>query len=237
MKNTKGLILAVLALCVLTGCSKFSPKETAVSVGKEGTVTAAVIDTLDQSYYDGEELKASVEESVAEYNAGAGEDTITVEEFEIGEEKDVKLFMEYASYKDYAAFNNVDFYVGDITDGYNNGGYRFETTFCQVEKGEAVEGEIKREEIFAGANHPMVVFSESMAVEVPGEILYVSSNVEVTGKKSARMAGTGMENETETEPASESTAETEGDVQEITPVVESDTEGEEKTALAYIIYE
>ena len=133
MKNTKGLILAVLALCVLTGCSKFSPKETAVSVGKEGTVTAAVIDTLDQSYYDGEELKASVEESVAEYNAGAGEDTITVEEFEIGEEKDVKLFMEYASYKDYAAFNNVDFYVGDITDGYNNGGYRFETTFCQVE--------------------------------------------------------------------------------------------------------
>lgn len=185
MKNTKGLILAVLALCVLTGCSKFSPKETAVSVGKEGTVTAAVIDTLDQSYYDGEELKASVEESVAEYNAGAGEDTITVEEFEIGEEKDVKLFMEYASYKDYAAFNNVDFYVGDITDGYNNGGYRFETTFCQVEKGEAVEGEIKREEIFAGANHPMVVFSEPMAVEVPGEILYVSSNVEVTGKKSA----------------------------------------------------
>ena len=226
MKNTKGLILAVLALCVLTGCSKFSPKETAVSVGKEGTVTAAVIDTLDQSYYDGEELKASVEESVAEYNAGAGEDTITVEEFEIGEEKDVKLFMEYASYN-----------VGDITDGYNNGGYRFETTFCQVEKGEAVEGEIKREEIFAGANHPMVVFSESMAVEVPGEILYVSSNVEVTGKKSARMAGTGTENETETEPASESTAETEGDVQEITPVVESDTEGEEKTALAYIIYE
>ena len=106
-----------------------------------------------------------------------------------------------------------------------------------MEKGEAVEGEIKREEIFAGANHPMVVFSESMAVEVPGEILYVSSNVEVTGKKSARMAGTGTENETETEPASESTAETEGDVQEITPVVESDTEGEEKTALAYIIYE
>lgn len=235
MKKTKGLILAVLALCVLTGCSKFSPKETAVSVGKEGTVTAAVIDTLDQSYYDGEELKASVEESVAEYNGSAGEDTITVEEFEIGEEKDVKLFMEYASYKDYAAFNNVDFYVGDITDGYNNGGYRFETTFRQVEKGEAVEGEIKREEIFAGANHPMVVFSEPMAVEVPGEILYVSSNVEVTGKKSARMAGAGAEEETE--PASESTAETEGDVQEITPVVESDTEREEKAVLAYIIYE
>ena len=38
---------------------------------------------------DGEELKAS-EKKRCEYNAAPGEDTITVEEFEIGEEKDVK---------------------------------------------------------------------------------------------------------------------------------------------------
>ncbi len=46
------------------GCSKFSPKKRLCS-GGEGrhAVTAAVIDiALDQSYYDGEELKASVEE-------------------------------------------------------------------------------------------------------------------------------------------------------------------------------
>lgn len=245
MKKRKGLFLTVMALGLLTGCSRFSPKETAVSIGKDGAVTAAVIDKLDQSYYDADELKSSVESSVTEYNGDAGEDTITVDKFEIGEEGDVKLFMKYASYKDYADFNNVDFYVGDITDGYNNGGYRFETGFYQVEKGKTVGEEIQREEIFKGSNHPMLVFSEDMAVEVPGKILYVSSNVEVTGKKSARMAGSGQtageETETETETATQSESskkdETEEDVQEVTPTVELIRSSDSDATLAYIIYE
>lgn len=238
MRKTKGLVLAVIAFGLLTGCSRFSPKETAVSIGKDGAVTAAVIDRLDQSYYDADELKANVESSVADYNGSAGEDTITVEKFEVGEEGEVELFMKYASGKDYADFNNVDFYVGDITDGYNNGGYRFETTFRQVEKGKAAGEEIQREEIFAGSNHPMVVFSENMAVEVPGKILYVSSNVEVTGKKSARMAGSGSEGETETESETDDgSSGTDGDIQEVTPTVELITGGDEDTTLAYIIYE
>lgn len=243
MKKKKGLLLTVMVLSLLTGCSKFSPKETAVSIGKDGAVTAAVIDKLDQSYYDAEELKANVESSVTDYNGEAGEDTITVEKLEIGEEGDVKLLMKYASYKDYADFNNVDFYVGDITDGYNNGGYRFETGFYQVEKGKIAGEEIQREEIFSGANHPMIVFSEEMAVEVPGKILYVSSNVEVTGKKSARMAGSSRDTEeeaqTETAAQTESSKEgqTEGDVQEVTPTVELIRSGSSDSALAYIIYE
>lgn len=241
MKRIKGLFLTVMALGLLTGCSRFSPEETAVSIGKDGAVTAAVIDKLDQSYYDAEELKASVESSVAEYNGEAGEDTITIDKFETGEEGEVELFMKYASYRDYAAFNNVDFYVGDITDGYNNGGYRFETGFYQVEKGKIVGEEIQREEIFEGSNHPMMVFSEDMAVEVPGKILYVSSNVEVTGKKSARMAGssqtTGEETETAAQSESSKQDETEGDVQEVTPTVELIRSGDSDAALAYIIYE
>lgn len=239
MKKTKGLLLAVVALGLLTGCRKFSPEETAVSIGKDGAVTAAVIDKLDKSYYDAEELKANVESSVAEYTKGAGEDALTVEKLEIGEEGDVELLMKYASYKDYAAFNNVDFYVGDITDAYNNGGYRFETGFYPVEKGEIAGAEIQREEIFEGVNHPMVVFSEDMAVEVPGKILYVSSNVELTGKKSARMAGSGASTETESEQATEQKESgAAGDAQEITPKVELIQGGENESAgLAYIIYE
>ena len=238
MRKTKGLILVCAVSCLLAGCSRFSPKETAVSVSKDGKVTAAVIDKLDQSYYDAEELKENIDQAVSDYNGSAGEDTVTVQKFETREEGDVKLFMEYASGKDYAAFNNVDFYVGDITDGYNNAGYRFETTFRQVEKGKAVGDEIAREEIFAGSNHPMLVFSEPMAVEVPGKILYVSSNVEVTGKKSARMAGSQPETETETEGEDSRESGSEDEVQEIAPSVEiTVTGGESEAALAYIIYE
>jgi hypothetical protein len=249
MKRAKGLILAAVTMSLLTGCGGFSPDETAVSVGKDGTITAAVIDTLDQSYYDADELKADVESSVSAYNTTAGEDSITVDKFEISEEGDVSLFMDYASYEDYASFNNVDFYAGDITDGYNNGGYRFQITFHQVEKGQVQDGEISRQDIFAGANHSLVVFSEDMEVEVPGNILYVSSNVEVTGKKTARMAGSSTTAETETNTETETETETEtsteaastageDDVQELTATVEEVTTDDDcDMSLGYIIYE
>lgn len=234
MKRMKGMVLTALALGMLTACGRSSLKETGVSVGKDGALTAEVFDRLDQNYYDAEELKTNVESSVAEYNNGAGENAITVEKLEISEEGEVELSMKYASCKDYMDFNNVDFYAGDITDGYNDKGYRFETTFRQVEKGEIVGDEIKREEIFAGSNHPMIVFSEPMLVEVPGKILYVSSNVEVTGKKTARMAGSAAAEETE---AQSETSGTEEDVQEVAPMVGSTGNTEDDVTLAYIIYE
>ncbi len=241
MKRFKGIVLAVVMLGLLTGCSKkFSPQETAVSVDKDGVVTAAVLDKLDQSYYDAEELKSQVEKSVSEYNGTEGEDTITVEQFDISEEGDVKLFMKYASAEDYAAFNNVDFYAGDITNGYNKGGYRFEIGFQEVEKGELTGKALTREEIFKGQNHYLVVFTEPMGVEVPGNILYVSDNVEITGKRSARMKGSGAQPESESE--SENAEETaEGGAEVIQGVLqnveETEEDAESTDVFAYVIYE
>ena len=83
----------------------------------------------------------------------------------------LKLFMEYASYKGYAAFNNVDFYVGDITGSYNNGGYRFETTFCQGGERRSGGRRDKAGKYISRSQHPMVVFSEPMAVGSSGNPL------------------------------------------------------------------
>lgn len=240
MKRAKILAIAVLAVGLLSSCSKkFSPDESAVLIGKEGDITAAVIDTLDESYYNSEELKENVEASVASYNSSAGGENIEIDKFEI-EEGNVKLFMKYASYTDYKEFNNVDFYVGDITDAYNNGGYRFETTFQEVENGEVIRMDIEREEIFAGVNHSMMIFYENMEVEVPGKILYASSNVEVTGKKSAKMVDPEADDEAETQ-SEEAQSEGSSEIMEIEPVVETkdknDTENNEGKHLAYIIYE
>lgn len=242
MKRVKILAMAALAIGLLGGCSKFSPDETAVSIGKDGDITAAVIDVLNESYYSSEELTKNVEDSVAEYTSSAGADSIKIDKFKIEDSK-VELFMKYASHQDYAAFNNIDFYVGDITKGYNEAGYRFETTFKEVEKGEVIKEAIEREEIFAGVNHPMVVFHEEMEVKVPGKILYISSNLELTGKNSAKLVSdeeAAAESETQTEAKA---SEASGDVTELEPVIEG-AEAEAKTntntegkGLAYIIYE
>jgi hypothetical protein len=88
-----------------------------------------------------------------------------------------------------------------------------------------------------------------MEVEVPGNILYVSSNVEVTGKKTARMAGSSTTAETETNTETETETETEtsteaastageDDVQELTATVEEVTTDDDcDMSLGYIIYE
>ncbi len=232
MNKGKKLMLAVLAMGLLTGCSKFSPDENAVSIGKDGEITAAILDHLDQDYYDAEELKTEVEQAVNTYNQSEGKDCITIEKFQSKDNGEVTLFMKYAGDEDYAAFNHVDFYAGDITDGYNKGGYRFETTFQQIENGKVIRENVDKKEIFRGSNHPMVVFSEEMAVEVPGKILFASSNVQVTGKKSARVG----DETAETEAVTESETDTEVPViapEEVTVSATSDAEG----ALAYIIYE
>ena len=227
MRKAKMLVVFFAVMGVLAGCSKFSPEETTVSVGKDGKITAAVIDTLDQNYYQADELKTELDKAIAAYNSSAGEDTIQVDKFET-EEGNVSLFMKYAAYKDYAAFNNVTFYAGDISDGYNNGGFRFETTFQQIENGEVVKDTVTREEIFAGTNHSMIVFQEPMAVEVPGKILYASSDLTITGKKSARPSE--LDKETETSGETE--------VLEIAPAQEvTESETSAKMTLYYIIYD
>lgn len=241
MKKAKMCAVLAVVIGLLGGCSKFSPDETAVSIGKDGEITAAVFDTLDESYYDAEELKKNVEESVVSYNSTAGEDHISIDKFEI-KEGAVKLFMQYASFEDYKEFNNVDFYVGDITDAYKNGGYRFETGFQKIEKGKVTDENVTREDIFAGSNHPMMVFDGYMEVEVPGKILYASSNVQVTGSKSAKLADPNAPAETESGKASESESQSEKstEVMEIAPAQEEkegSPESSREAALAYIIYE
>jgi len=249
MRKAKILAIVVLAMGLLGGCSKFSPNETAVLVGKDGAITAAIIDTLDESYYNSEELTKEVNRAVADYNKSTGAESITVETFEI-EGNNVELFMKYAMALDYKAFNNVDFYVGDITNSYNEAGYRFETTFSEVDNGVVLRSEVEREEIFAGLNYSIIVFNEDMEVTVPGKILFISDNLELTGKKSARRVTKNTASESETQAAaqteSETEVQTEDNIMDIDPVVEEPAESEqggvtqeqtENKSIAYIIYE
>jgi len=74
---------------------------------------------------------------------------------------------------------------------------------------------------------------ESMSVEVPGNIVFVSSNVEVTGKRKAAVKAERTDSEEETQADSGS----ETEIEAIKPVEELEKEMQEsKAAIAYIIY-
>lgn len=263
-KEVRFVAVLSAAAVMMSGCSSFSPEETAVSVGKDGSIKAAVIEQLDQDYYKEDELKTSIDQAVAEFTEEYGEDSVSVEKYET-KERNVTLMMEYADADTYAKFNHVTFFTGDMVAA-GGAGYDFDTTFQSVEKGKVTDDAVSSDEVLNSYNYNVVILQESMGVEVPGNIVYVSSNVEVTGKKSAKVLEHSQdETETEAESGTESETETESEtgMMSIAPnedqedTSESGTEGETETedetestteagekeeqkkesSIAYIIYE
>ena len=112
--------------------------------------------------------------------------------------------MNYAASRDYQDFNNVTFYAGDL-QGSIQSKYEFPDEFQKVENGK-VTGSVTRSDILSGLNYNVVICSEEMDIEVPGKILYVTTDAVVTGKKTATSISEEREKaaESETETASES---------------------------------
>ena len=65
MKKWKGILAVILITGCLGGCSQFQAEHNAVKVKRDGSVQAAVIDTLDKSYYSEDELKQTIDDSVS----------------------------------------------------------------------------------------------------------------------------------------------------------------------------
>lgn len=181
----------VFAALLLTGCSNFSPEMSGISIGKKGTVTEVSIENFDKDYYDKSELESEITASIEAYNSTAGSKAVKKNSFSV---KDgvAKLRITYASASDYAEFNNVDLYVGDI-QGAVQAGYAFEGQFYEVSDGTAKEDTaIWGSQIMTGTNYNTVAVREALLIEVPGTIRYVSANVQVKDSSTAVIA----ENET-----------------------------------------
>ena len=106
MKKWKGILAVILITGCLGGCSQFQAEHNAVKVKRDGSVQAAVIDTLDKSYYSEDELKQTIDDSVSAYNQSQEGDPIVVKKFNVTDGK-AELYMNYAASRDYQDFNNA----------------------------------------------------------------------------------------------------------------------------------
>lgn len=182
----RGRIAAVLLCvgCILTGCSRFSPEMTGVSVGKKGQITQVIRENFDKDYYDKKEMDEEISAAVKSYNETAGGKNVKAGKVSVKDGVAV-LRVTYSTAADYADFNNVGFYVGDIL-GAVQAGHAFEGKFLEVSQGAIKEGSsVWGSQIMTGKNYKTLVIEEAMLAEVPGEIAYVSENMKVTGKSTA----------------------------------------------------
>lgn len=183
------LIFAAAGMTTACGTS-FEADESTVYITKEGNVIGADIEDFNEEYYDEEELKAYITESIESYVASNGDGSLELDRFEIesSEEDGVtaQLYLNYATYIDYALFNDVTMFAGTVAQARQEG-YAFDQELQKAEEGETAES-ASAEELLEDEEMKVVVIGDETVVRVDGEIMAVSSgNAEVSGKNTARV--------------------------------------------------
>lgn len=187
MKKVTGAgVLLFLCICLFSGCSQKTSVDTAtVFVEKKGQIVSVDVETLDKDYYSETELEEYINDHVASYVEDNGE-TVELTSFEVADGV-VKLQMKYDSYEDYSRFNGIDLYTGTVVTALA-AGYDFDAEFSQISKDSDVKM-VSRDEVLANDDYKVAIIKANVNVQVPGSILYVSSeNTKVTDKHTVSIA-------------------------------------------------
>jgi hypothetical protein len=155
-----------------------------VSVDKKGVVTETIIEDFTEAYYDADELKEMVDKEVSDYNTKAGQDNVTVTEYEVADGK-VTLTRTFASYKDYAELNGKAFFVGTVAEAYD-AGYSFADTT-------SADGSttLSKTSILEKGDSKIVICEEAKDIKVSGKITYMSDAVVLKDNKTATVTEDG----------------------------------------------
>ena len=178
----KSIFLGVLLFVFLTGCSSYKEYgKNIIEISKDGQIEETLIESFEESYYSEEELVSSIESEVSSYNDGSESALVALESCEVEEQKAV-VHMNYASADDYAVFNHVDMFHGDIS-GFAESPYHAYIDLKDMEGGEIPFSSIAA----SGEAYQVVVLDMDCILEVSGTICYVSEGVEPISKKAANI--------------------------------------------------
>ncbi len=187
IKTGTAVLLMLAVICGLVGCGQGNvPEVSSVSIDKDGKIIHQIVGNFDQNYYERDGLTSLAEERVAEYCADNGTGSVTLGEIDETDGKVVIRF-QYATDKDYSAFNNREFFVGTLEEaegqGYNLGYVAFTSAKGQpMEVSEIEEPEKKRIAIIG------MKPTEEIKVNTYGKVLYVNQSatsdldVSISGK-------------------------------------------------------
>ena len=168
-------LISVLAVTLLTACgAEFSADKDTIYVQKKGTIKGAKVASFEKDYYNETELSNFITETVDTYVAKSGEGTVTIQEFAV-ENGVAHVYLDYAGAEDYAQFNGVEFFAGNILEAKAEG-YDIPNAFTAV---------TDKETTWDAEGNKIVIVGQQTQVQVDGTILFVSENASVTGKNTA----------------------------------------------------
>ena len=151
-----------------------------IAINKDGSLTETSVEDFDTKEYDAEALKKMINDTISDYN-GSGEEKISLKSLEI---KDgiARAVINYASDKDYAAYNEKTFVIGDVSD--------LDITGVTLADD---KNTVLTKDAMPKVKGSYVLLNDDITVVVPKEIQYVSRNVKKTGKKTAEVKKAGID--------------------------------------------
>lgn len=179
----------VFGIVKLTGTLKGSGKNKSgdlpmqIAVSAKGVVSQTFTEPFDESMYSTDELRSSIDKEIEVYNDLAGQEgAVSLETFEV---KDNTAFvkLKYAASDDYRAFNGTKLYVGKVSELVPLSVIIDKQLFA-VKDG---DDDLGPDDLKSVSSRKLLCLEEEAEITVPGNIIYFSSGVEVTGKKSARV--------------------------------------------------
>ena len=189
MKKRKARLAALLAVGMLTGClgnggsSTLSSESSRIFVTEEGTLQTATVESYSQQdYYNGEELKAFLEEAVSQYNGANGQNQVTLDSCTL-DNGTARMMFHYASaealigfttqYEDKANLvESID--LNKLSEVYGQSESEG-VTFIKASDGKKVDQKAVSKK---GSSQAVVVTSDNpVTIQTQGKIQLVSDNV------------------------------------------------------------
>lgn len=196
MKHKKIRIMAAVTAAILTACSgqsapAFAPTESSLYITSEGKVTSATVETYEADYYSAEELKASVEEILADFNGSAGSDSTaqsaTVKECTLADGT-AKLLIDFRTADAYLEFMEqypdeespiqvADLDITTVSDGVTKG-YLVGKSFTKLAKENTT---VAADEVMKESKLYVAAIDGAALIQTDGNIQYISEGVSVVG--------------------------------------------------------
>lgn len=184
MKKVTGILLILAVIAASVGCAKGEKvKETTLYIEDNGKVKEAIVDKDKNVNVSEKELTKWVDEAIEEYNK-ENKNALEVTQCEV-EDNTVRVSIEYASLKDYSAFNNVKAFDGTVADA-KKAGFEMAGEFLST-KGKP---SITYAELEDSKEYHLIIIEDPQTLVLEEDVLYASSNVKVEKNKAIIESGT-----------------------------------------------
>lgn len=169
----------LLGILLLTGCVG-EEKVSTITVEKDGSIKSYIVEEMNASHYNEEELKESVTEDIEFFNDKYEKKVMELNKFQY-EEGIVKAEIEYSDADLYEIYNEEILFVGRVSEALAND-FDEKAILYKVKDQSQQKTLAELEE----DNYHIVIFSEPVNVKLPKKALYISEGLE-KGSSSKRV--------------------------------------------------